>query len=634
MQLLYARRRYQEAEELFDQALKDASLTASMAKIGTEPALRRQEKEQAMALACQTVVESKDYHDHVWLGRMLWSAGQHAEAEVPLRHALRLADHVPDTWVALIHYLAQMGRKAEAEAQILEAQRKLPPDQAPLALAACYVVLGRRDQAEEQYRAALKAKPNDVWVRRSLAQFYLQGNQLDQARPLLRFLYAPESKAPPADAAWARRSLALALAATGDDQQFLEALALVELNLQLPYNSGEDLRAKAFILATRSNQRGEAIRHFEELNRRQALWPTDQFLLAQLYEASNDWPAAKARLDALLTSVGEKVAPHLVASYVGSLLRHGETDAARPWCDRLEMLEPGSLRAVEMRVRLLKAQDRTTEAILVLNYHAQRSDAQQGLFFAGLLEELGQPAAAEELYQRFGSQSKQPENIQVLIGYLSRQKRFREALELCERAWQTCSPDVAGAASLGVLRAGAADAEQERVEHWLRTAIEKNPTSIALLADLANLRDLQGRYDEAKALYRQILERDQNQVLALNNLARLLAATGGKDTEALRLVQRAVGIAGPRADLLDTRAFIHLTLKRSDLAITDLKQAVAANPTALLYLRLAQAYQMARKRSDAAVAFQKAQALGLEDRQVHPAERQAYLQLLAYLDPK
>ena len=59
------------------------------------------------------------------------------EAFASVDRALELADNVPETWVALVAFLVETGGKKEAEAVIEQARKKLPADQAPLALAAC-----------------------------------------------------------------------------------------------------------------------------------------------------------------------------------------------------------------------------------------------------------------------------------------------------------------------------------------------------------------------------------------------------------------------------------------------------------------------------------------------------------------
>ena len=48
--------------------------------------------------------------------------------------------------------------------------------------------------------------------------------------------------------------------------------------------------------------------------------------------------------------------------------------------------------------------------------------------------------------------------------------------------------------------------------------------------------------------------------MALNNLAWLLALQHKNGTEALKFINRAIDLAGPVAELFDTRAIVHLAL--------------------------------------------------------------------------
>src|SRR5262249_51889470 len=150
------------------------------------------------------------------------------EAEKELRRAVALGDQHPEPWVALVFFLTGAGQKAAAATE--EARQKLPPDRAPLALAHCYEAIGKPEQADEQFQAALKARPDDVVVLRGVASSPLRRGQLALAVPHLRKILALKADPPPAEKAWARRQLALALAAGGQFAQFQEALALLDEN--------------------------------------------------------------------------------------------------------------------------------------------------------------------------------------------------------------------------------------------------------------------------------------------------------------------------------------------------------------------------------------------------------------------
>jgi tetratricopeptide (TPR) repeat protein len=146
---------------------------------------------------------------------------------------------------------------------------------------------------------------------------------------------------------------------------------------------------------------------------------------------------------------------------------------------------------------------------------------------------------------------------------------------------------------------------------------------------LAVLRNLQGRYPEAEALYRKVAAGADPKAaaMALNNLAWLLALKDGKTAEALELVKRAMEQVGPEPGLLDTRAVVYLKMGQGDQAVKDLEAALADREMPSAYFHLAQAHQLAGNRFAAAVAWRKAAALGLTADGLDPLERAAYDQL-------
>jgi tetratricopeptide (TPR) repeat protein len=621
--------RYDEADEVLERRQEEGPLTGASGRLAAEVALHRQDRRRAVTLAQKAVAGSQDYRDYLWLGQLQAAAGQPAQAEESLNRALQLADGVPDTWVALVQFLVQADRKAEAEDKVRAARSKLPPAQAPLALGQCYEALGHQDQAEGQYRAALSAGPADVHALQGLAGFYLRSNQPQRAEPVLRQLLEPALRAPQVEAAWARRSLAVALAAGGDYPQLREALALLEQNRKAGGNTVEDQRVQAVVLRTHPGHRREALRLLLDLSRRRLTTPDEEVLLAQMQEADHDWSQARERLLRVLAAHGAK--PAYLASLVRGLLRHSGAAEAQPWLAQLEKADPQGWPTQELKARLLQAQVKGTAAVALLREYAQGQDAQVG-FAAALLEEFGHTGAAEELYRLFVTRSARPDAVLALANFLGRHQRTQEALDLCERAGPKLAPETVALAGVTVLYAAPAKSEDcRRVEQWLEAALRKNPNGIGLWLQLAALRNLQERYADAEALYRRVLDQEPRQALALYNLAWLLAVRGGSQAEALKLIQQALEVAGPLPDFLGTRAVIYLKMGQADQAIKDLEAALDVAPTALRYYYLALAQQTARNRSAALAAFRQAQAAGLKIHDLHPLERNSYRELLAAL---
>ena len=422
----------------------------------------------------------------------------------------------------------------------------------------------------------------------------------------------------------------MVLALRGDYRQLQDALALVERNMSVGRRVVEDQRARALVLALQPGRRREAIALLEDLLLRQLPTADEQFLLARLYEADRNWPKAQDRWLSLLTAPQGANPMHL-AHYIRSVLRRGEKDEARVWLARLEKQEPDTWRTIEIKAHVLKAEGKSEEAVALLRTRAQGKEDDTARV-AALLEQLGEVAAAEDMYRKHVARSKEPQNALALAEHLGRRQRVEEALALCEQSWRTCPPEAVAAASVGVLRAGQGDARQcQAVERRLQEAVARKPESPVLLLALAELHDLQGRYPEAEASYRAVLLRDGNNVVALNNLAWLVALKFGKGAEGLELSNRALAGAGPLPDLLDTRAAVHLTLGQAGPALEDLGPAIAEAPTGAKYFHLAQAHQLGKNRNAAAVALGKARAAGLKAADLHPLERAAYDRLLGEL---
>ncbi len=565
-----------------------ARLPESLAPLAAEMSLYTRNVGHALEVTKQAAADRpSDARTHLWLGLSLWAAGQRAEAEAALRRAVELDGTAAEHWVSLVRFLAGTEQKDRAEAVIRQAGDKLPADRADLALAQCWEVVGRRDQAEKHYRAALSAAPESSTALRAVAGFYLLAGQSAKAEPHSRKLLESartSARVLAGDVAWARRNLAMVLSGQGTYRNFREALALLDLNRQL--YQGEtvlDRHTRARVLASRPCHQQEAISELLELGARQTLSVEDQYLLVQLYEGRGNWAEADRRLDGLLAETTGN--PGFLAHAVRLKLRLKDQAAARRWLTRLEQGHPRTWEAVASKACLLAAQGKAADAVALLL--ADKEAGKQGdgekvpavslAARAALLEELGQLAAAEKMYRAFVARSERPESVLVLVRFLGRQQRPGEAFDLCERAWTTCPPEAVASASVALVRASHnAAGAVERVDRWLETACRKHPDIPALLVCLADMRNVQGRYDEAERLYRQALDRDQQNAQGLNNLAWLLALRGEKANEARERINSALELVGPEQSLLDTRAVVSLALGQNRQALADLRQALCS----------------------------------------------------------
>lgn len=637
VQLLYERRRYIEADRLL-RKLAEQAPTVGLQKLAAEVSFHTRDYERALQLAQEAVpADSADYRDHLWLGQLFRAMRQAERAEASFRRAVALAGNVADVWVALTQFLVGSGQPEKAEAAIRQAEQNLPMDQCRLALAQCHEAVGRLDRAEELYQAAAKAAPEDIVVLKSVADFYLRNSRLRGARPPLEKILTLQ-RATTEDLAWARRALAVVLAAAGDYHQSRRALSLLGLLDEpgLPpageLNAAEDRRAQALVLASQPGRRARrrAVEVLEGVLAQQTGSAEDLFLLARLHDALDNWPRARERYQASLALNGENQA--CLTAYVFGLLRRKDLGEAMVWFARLEKFDPRSDRTVELKVRLLKAQNQGAEAVAVLLTHAQGTDGRTG-FAARLLERIGEKGAAEKMYLHWANQPGQPGGTAALAQFLGRQGKLDQALDVCEhQVWRLLPAETAAAVSVGVLYASPpTPAQCERVERWVEMALRKQPEAAVLLNHLGAVHNRQGQYERAVAVYRQAVAGEKPLPEAMNNLAWLLAIREGKGAEAMALVERAMVVLGPVPDLLDTRAVVHLLQGRPDLAVKDLEEALAEAPSPEGYFHLAHAYHSAGNAEAAALALKRARAEGLGEDRLHPLEQPVYRRLAAAL---
>lgn len=647
--LLYQSRRFNEAENMIAKLQEQsADLPDDLRRLGISLLSQLGNHQSAVDEAAKPIQRgSKDVGDYFVYAQALAAAGKTQEAEKAYRAALLLPtiDKVPDLWVQFVRWLVQTGQKPKALEIVQEAAKKVPADVAPFVLAQCYEALGQPAKAEEQYVQALKKgstalDPNQLALLRNLVNFYERSGQLEKAEPYLRQLLDPRTKARPTDLETARRALAVILAGKGDYEKLQEGLALLDQNAKGGVLSVLDQHAKAKIYAKQPYYWRQAIELFEQLQSQPGgLALEEQLTLANLYEyyGPNEW--AKARrlyLSMLASNPDNPVIIHLCAR---SLLRHDEVGEIPSWLDKLVKLDgPRSLRVLEIQVRLLKAQGKLEDGAKFLKEYAERPDANLETA-ATLLEEFAKPKAAEALYRKLAAKAERPESTLLLAGFLGRQGReadIQEGLDLCDKAWKTCPPEKVAFVAIAILNGSKAPSARqiERVERGLTDALQKSPQSLALRFYMAGLRSLQAKYDDAEAVYRQIIAQDPRNALARNNLAWLLAARDGKPkaAEALELINQAIRLVGPSAELLDTRAFVYLKMEAADEALKDLnkaleEEALKHTPSAVLYFHLALAQEM-RKDPAASASLRRAQSLNLK---VHPLEQPAYDHLVKAL---
>ncbi len=665
--MLRQRQRYRDADRLLSRLVEQkVHFTPELKKEYSEIAAQQADLEHAMEVTEKAVgAESQDYRDYLWHGQLLGVLARRAKAEhkadilarardkaeQSLRRGLKLQPRSADCWVALIQLLADTDQREAARQAIEQARAVLPPAVAPWPWPTDTRRWAIWARPGSSFETPLTANPQSVFIRRQVADFYLRTENGALAEPLLRGLIQSSVKIPEPDLVWARRALVGLLKEHGDFPSLNEAMTLIEANEHSPFKSVDDQRAKTRLLLAdpRRVKTREALQLLEEMVQSGELnTPDDRFDLAQLYLVQGQWLKYCQQMRRVLAADPPK--PRHMAAYVRALLQHNESAEAELWLVRLEKAAPDQLLTVSLRADVLARNNHFSQAVETMMGFPDRPAAmpkghwERVMMVAGVLEHLasgaaerGQKAAAvlftekaDELFRSYNVQ--QPGNEMVLAGFLARQGRVKESLQLIDRYWTSAKPEPLGQAALDIIHGGSAGPEQIRqLQQVLQAALKKFHRPAGLLMTMADSCTHEEHYQEAEDYYREVAAKREYKAIALNNLGMLMAMRGEKLDNSLQLINQAIELAGPMAPMLDTRGVIYISMGDADKALADITMALNEDPTPVRIFHQARAYLLAGRKIEASAALQTAVRKSLKRLMLDPPERPIFDKLRAEL---
>jgi tetratricopeptide (TPR) repeat protein len=524
--------------------------------------------------------------------------------------------------------------------------------------------VGDVEQAEKLYKEANEKNPDDVLGVRRLVQFYIKVAregppaqfmaQINKAVPYLDQIVKKTEKASDAanlrNLAWARRTQAEIMAASGSYKDLMAALNLIQQNARNGKLLPEDLMMMIDLSAKRPDpaSRNRTIQLLEQLRQQRPLSSREQLLMGQLLERAGNWTQARDLMTGALSTQNND--PETLVAFTRSLVAHGENEEARRWLDQLDqLLSKASPRVVEqykpisheLRARMLVNMGQSQQAIAVLDQLVPKPLPPSQLYrlerVAMLLEEMGQFDAAEKMLDEYMQQ--EPRGTIAMAAFLGRRGNLDKSFALLNESRNNQSATQIMPCALESLRLFPDQQTPERyrmVEEWGKAGLEKEVNAtpqIKLL--IAELYDMQGRYDEVEKLYREVLAdkriNEAQSAIVKNNLAFVLALTGKEPAEALRLIGEAMQVIGPNSDLLDTRGLANLAQGNVQQAVADFKLAAGEAPSVSKYVHLAQAEKQANNVAGARDAMAQAEKLGIQTSKFTPKEKENYEKLAAEL---
>ncbi|MEO2023743.1 MAG: hypothetical protein ABGX05_18115, partial [Pirellulaceae bacterium] len=119
----------------------------------------------------------------------------------------------------------------------------------------------------------------------------------------------------------------------------------------------------------------------------------------------------------------------------------------------------------------------------------------------------------------------------------------------------------------------------------------------------------------------------------LNNLSLILAESPGRSGEALERIERAIDMAGPQPNLVDTRGLVHLARRDYLSAANSFKEAAAQVRKPIYLLHLAEARRLSGNNHAARQSLDEAISAGLDDVPLNLLDHKIYKNVLNLRTP-
>lgn len=585
-----------------------------------------------------------------WLGRLTQQHALSRHAEATFARATAIAPLSDEAWSARLSYHATRQDMAKVQELIVQVKRTLPANEGTLILAKALETAGLKAEALSQVQAAVALEPANADARRQLIQRLSQTGRIAEAREQLQSM-VDQPGISAQDAAWARRSLAVNLTVAPSRESFEKSIQLLEQNKNNGTMADDDLRSLATVFAAQRTRlladktaRQEAIRLLTEIKSLQA---DDLVLLARLYRCDGEgtnYLQATAQLEHEFGN--EFVAQTYLAQ---EALRNDEWDKADQHIAAMKRLDAMRFETQLIACTRLALEGKAEPARKLLEWYIR--DAQDGVPRAARQVRCGHavfdmlrsypmaehPAAVAALreaaieWYRAGM-GRDPQALLNLVTLLCKVGRTAEALEFLQspgvRTAFSVEAQAAGYATAA--RQGEANAQQlQAMERQLKAWVQKQPNSIGLQLALADLYEAQKQINKAIFVYRDVLQRDPNNVNALNNLAWTSLGDPAKMPEAQRMIQEAIDRNGHLDELLDTRGRLSFADGKQVEGLRDLHEAAMGSPSAARFFQLAVLHRRSNQPEAAAAAMKQARRYGLTPADVMPQDAADYREMVA-----
>jgi tetratricopeptide (TPR) repeat protein len=569
-------------------------------------------------------LDPKRVESYLSLARFYLVTNEPTKAEELYKRAISVNADSPLAHSEYGRFLVQSNRQVEGEAELRKAVEVGPTDrQARFILAGYYLVNKQLDKAEENFRAVAELDKNKPEGPIVLADFYSATNRLDEAVKIYEDVL---SKSPDymagryrlgeillmrGDTRGAMTQIEEALKKDAKDRQALllrarvrahgnqtEGLKAAIEDLKEVLNQDPNSRAALYFIAQAHFGLGmidQARNYAVELERNYPDYLPAKLMQVQISVAAGDPKSALAASTDLIdrlnkTAPDRENSPQMLAeikekAYLArgtAQIQLGNAVAARQDLESARQAAPNDPDVYNSLAVLSLRDNKTDEAIGfyegALNVDSTNFNAHNGLInLYAQRQELDKAHA--KLDQVLGTY---PNNAS--LHYLKAQvygyQRNAQAAEAELRKALELDPNyLAAYSALGSLFINSRQEDRAIAEY--KKILELRPDNAMAYTLIGMLEDARKNYDVAADNYRKALEKDQNAIIAANNLAWLYAVHGkGNLDEAVRLAQGVVQKNPKIAGFIDTLGWIYYKKGLHGAAVEQLQNAVAVDEAA------------------------------------------------------
>ena len=600
-----------------------------------------------------------------WRGDCYLSLGENRLAVQEFHQALQ-ANHNLAVLPSLVTALLNQQQRDQAIQAINDARKTRGLEQSPLILARCYERLQEFVMAEEWYRQAVQLHPEELSNQQGWVSFLIRMNRLDDAEAEIRTILGQTASVDPAQpqGAWCRLTLAEILLRQGKNLTVgLAVLGALDHQPGTPQDALLRLKSQLHERLSSRENLDQAIATLAQLESRPlatAANAEDRWRLAQLYYRVGDVNRGRQVLLAAIDASKDllRFKPFRIRclkEYVLKTLKYNELSEAQFYLAFLQRLGTDQPDAKDAELYLLEWQKKYPEIQRCLvDFHKKwlkNNDTSEhritvNTWIAKRYERVGDTLSrntethplANEFYQT--AEDLYRENLKStamakgdLASLLVKTDHPEQGLEILVASSSEYSDEQLFKISQNLMSnpRPAAKRAAHRMIAFLTAGIQDKISKedqiskevFFLKSLLADLMFWIGEDAETEKIYQDLLANNANDYLTMNNYAFFLAVAARDLTLAATLANKAISIAGPLPELVDTRGYISLATGDYANALKDFRAAVNMGESPIAYLHLSVTYANLAQPQLASEAMTRANETGLAEIAINSRWEQA-----------